>query len=98
MTFLAGTKAGPQCKGFALLPRSVLLSLQQRPLNQPDRTVHGEHKGLFGGSEQPSLGQRNLRGAEGSQTLVWVDWFNMRRLPGPIKEITIGPAKAAHRS
>ena len=59
-------KAGPQCKGFALLPRSVLLSLPLRPLNLPDRTVPATIKGFLA-TPRRLRSAGDLRGAGGSR-------------------------------
>ena len=54
----------------------------------------GDHKGLFGNTAPApsSRGRRSTRRWR-LAALVWVDWFNMRRLLGPIGDIMIGPGK-----
>ena len=48
----------------------------------------GDHKGLFGNTAPapPSRGRRSTKRWR-LAALVWVDWFNMRRLLGPIGDI-----------
>ena len=57
-----------------------------RPLNLPDRTVPATIKGFLATPRPPSRGRRSTRRWR-LAALVWVDWFNMRRLLGPIGDI-----------